>query len=85
VAPDQREEELLSRGWKRQFVADEPRLSEAAALYRSLGMEVLLEPLPTDPPGGECRSCLDAAPGRFRIIYTRVKEEGSVPGKDDLF
>ncbi len=65
-----REEELRAQGWTRQFLADEPRLSEAVELYRSLGLEVHLEPLP--PEGeGECRSCLEADPGRFRVIYTR--------------
>ena len=48
----QREKELEAEGWTRQFVAGEPRLSEASEMYRELGFEVLLEPLPREP---DCR------------------------------
>jgi len=81
---NKREEELAAQGWTRQFVANEPRLSEAVELYESLGMEVLLEPLPADAEEGECRSCLDVAPEQFRIIYTRKSGQASAP-KEDLF
>jgi len=76
-----REEELLAQGWTRQFVADEPRLSEAAELYESIGMEVLLVPLPAEAEQGECRSCMEVAPEQFRIIYTR--RAPGVPSPDD--
>lgn len=79
-----REEELLAQGWTRQFVADEPRLSEAAELYESIGMEVLLAPLPAQAEEGECRSCMDVAPEQFRIIYTRKVAEVS-GSEEDLF
>ena len=39
-----KEEQLKREGWMRQFTTDEPRLSEAVELYRSLGYEVHLEP-----------------------------------------
>jgi hypothetical protein len=52
-------------------------LSESVELYKSLGFEVLLEPLPADPEDEECRTCLEADPDRYRIIYTR-----KVSGKD---
>jgi hypothetical protein len=69
------EEELRRQGWTRQFTADEPRLSEAVELYRSLGLEVHLEPF--SPAGeGECRSCLEANLERFKVIYTRPTRGG---------
>ena len=37
---------LQSEGWTRQFVANEPRLSEAVELYKETGYEVHLEPIP---------------------------------------
>jgi hypothetical protein len=37
-----REEELISLGWEKRFVADEPRLSEMTELYESIGFDVLL-------------------------------------------
>jgi hypothetical protein len=81
----EREEELLAQGWTRQFVANEPRLSEAVEVYESLGMEVLLEPLPAEGEEGECRSCLDAAPEQFRIIYTRKAPDLESTADEDLF
>ena len=70
-----REEELLQKGWKRQSTYDDPRLSEQFELYRSLGFEVLLEPLHLEEAGEGCTACYKAAPGRFRTIYIRKKEE----------
>ena len=77
-----REEELAKEGWERKFVSMEPRLSEMAELYESLGLEVLLEPL---PPKGEalnsgsceasgCTVCFEADRDRYRIIYTRPRK-----------
>ena len=70
-----REAQLLAEGWTRQFMADQPRLGEAVALYRELGFEVRLEPL--DPAACRasqgCAACFQdpEAAGRFRIIFTR--------------
>ncbi|MEJ5378330.1 MAG: hypothetical protein WHX93_17280 [bacterium] len=63
-------------GWTRQFVASEPRLSEAVELYRSLGLEVRLEPVSPGSLEGECLQCLEAAPDRFKVIYTRPVDGG---------
>jgi hypothetical protein len=45
--------ELEKEGWTRQFTVDEPRLSEAVEMYKSLGFEVHLEPM--RKLGGMCR------------------------------
>lgn len=63
--------DLETRGWKRCFVTDEPRLSEAVELYEELGLDVLLVPVPADD--AECTECMTADPDRFRIIYTRER------------
>jgi len=75
-----REEELIAAGWERRFIACEPRLSEMVAMYKEIGFEVLLEPLPSkeemDQSGCEesgCTACFDADPERYRIIFTRQK------------
>ena len=70
-----RDEELRAQGWTRQFLADEPRLSEAVDLYRSLGLEVHLEPLSLAEER-ECQRCLEANPERFKVIYTRPMQGG---------
>lgn len=76
-----REEELVKAGWEKRFVACEPRLSEMADMYREIGFDVHLEPLPAkEDLGAEetsscedkgCTACFDADPERYRIIFTR--------------
>ncbi len=72
-----RQEELEKKGWKRQFTADEPRLSEAVEQYRELGFEVLLESPNSKEMSeectSECTSCLKSSSDRFKTIYTRRK------------
>lgn len=76
-----REKELVAAGWERRFVACEPRLSEMVEMYREIGFEVHLEPLPAkeelekeetsscDKEG--CTACFDVDRERYRIIFTR--------------
>ena len=83
-----REDELIKEGWTRRFVANEPRLSEAVELYRSMGHEVHLEPLQpvdcdsADEKSGECRACFKGFEDQYKIIYTRPKRGESE--EDDL-
>ena len=71
---------LERQGWRRQFVAAEPRLSESVAMYKELGFEVHLEPLPEQekPSNGQmqntetkCRACFEGSEGQYSIIFTR--------------
>jgi hypothetical protein len=78
-----RVKELEKEGWVKQFVASEPRLSEAVNLYTELGFEVHLEPLPkgqecdtcSGPEGHlekeECRICFEGFEDQYKIIFTR--------------
>jgi hypothetical protein len=84
-----REDELIKEGWTRRFVANEPRLSEMVELYRSMGHEVYLGPIPlvdcdsADEESQECRACFKGFEDQYKIIYTRPqkdKDEG-----DDLW
>ncbi|BEQ16350.1 hypothetical protein [Desulfoferula mesophila] len=71
----QREAQLLAEGWVKQFMTNEPRLSEAVVEYSALGFQVHLEPV--DPAAcaaqGGCTACFAApeAAAQFKIIYTR--------------
>jgi hypothetical protein len=71
----EREVQLLAQGWRRQFMANEPRLGEAVATYRELGFQVHLEAV--DPAAcrqsGGCASCFERpeVAEQFKIIYTR--------------
>ncbi|MDX9999900.1 MAG: hypothetical protein RBU30_01255 [Polyangia bacterium] len=56
-------------GWKRCFVAEEPRLSEMVEAYEELGLEVIT--LPVDLDGQACSECMRLTPDRLRVIYTR--------------
>ncbi|MCS7114936.1 MAG: hypothetical protein RMJ15_06685 [Nitrososphaerota archaeon] len=74
-----KEAELKRQGWTRRFVADEPRLSEAVELYKSLGYEVRLEPAAFDEAPEMCRKCLMCRDSdKYKVIYTRPekREEG---------
>lgn len=67
--------ELLAAGWKRCFIADEPRLSEAVETYQEIGYQVRLLPVPLDE--GECTECMRRAPERFKVIYVRRSDSHS--------
>jgi len=69
----QREEKLRRQGWVRQFVTDEPRLSEAVELYSELGYEVHLEQTSFDEVNQICKNCLPADCDRYKTIYIRRK------------
>ena len=70
--------EFLEReGWTRQFIANEPRLSEARNDYEELGFEVLLEPLDPCPQDPSCTTCLLEDSDLIKVIYTRPKENTS--------
>ena len=87
---ESRLEALEREGWTRQFVANEPRLSEAVELYKETGYEVHLEPIPeksnpSDLPmvGSECTTCFEGTEDQYRIIFTRQKKDAI--SDDDLF
>lgn len=71
---DPRQKELEREGWVKQFTADEPRLSEAAELYESLGLEVHLEPVTLDESTEGCQICFEEGE-RHKTISTRPKRE----------
>jgi len=66
-----KEEELKRDGWMRQFTTDEPRLSEAVELYRSLGYEVHLEPSTFNKDNEMCEACIQADCQKYKTIYIR--------------
>ncbi|MEW5761536.1 MAG: hypothetical protein AB1779_12305 [Candidatus Thermoplasmatota archaeon] len=62
-------EELKKEGWIKQFIACEPRLSEAVEIYKELGYEVRLEPV--DLESNECMECYKKEPEKYKTIYIR--------------
>ncbi len=84
-------EALKRNGWTKQFVACEPRLSEAVEMYQQTGFEVHLEPLPkaenaggliVEEAPGECRKCFDGFEDQYKVIFTRPKKDTSNPDDD---
>jgi hypothetical protein len=76
---------LKKEGWTRQFVASEPRLSEAVAIYKESGFEVHLEPLasgseseflPLIDSSDGCAKCFEGFEEQYRIIFTRPGRDG---------
>lgn len=71
-------DKLERQGWIRQFIADEPRLSEAVELYKSLGYEVRLQPITREEMNDECKKCLlYQNRDKYKIIYIRSKRKGA--------
>ena len=68
-----KEEQLKREGWMRQFTTDEPRLSEAVELYRSLGFEVHLEPAVLNEENELCKTCIQVDCQKYKTIYIRRK------------
>jgi len=89
-------EELEKQGWIMQFIANEPRLSEAVALYKELGFDVHLEPLPKGrecdtcagaedrKERGECRVCFEGFEDQYKIIFTRRRKDLPPSSEDQL-
>ena len=84
---------LEKEGWSRQFVASEPRLSEAVEMYREAGFDVHLVPLLEESTREgcaglqdteACRVCFEGSEDLHKVIYTRPKE-GKTESADDLF
>lgn len=65
-----RDRDLARDGWSRRFIGAPPRLQEMADLYRSIGLEVHLEPVTDECLPEGCAGCR-LATSLFRIIYTR--------------
>lgn len=85
---------LEQQDWTKQFVANEPRLSEAVEMYKEAGFEVHLEPLPPQSrqPAEEkceldadCRQCFEGFEDQYKIIFTRPGEDNTDRLEDDLF
>jgi hypothetical protein len=65
---------LERAGWQRQFIACEPRLSEAIELYESLGLEVQLIPVAREDIESGCATCYELEPEKYKAIYTRPRK-----------
>ena len=66
-----REEELAREGWIKKGTWDEPRLSEIAEMYKSLDLEVRLEPFDPDKEP-ECTDCMSRRSADYKTVYTRM-------------
>lgn len=66
-----RRAELEKEGWTKQFISEEPRLSEFVELYESLGLEVRLEPVQPEDLESKCATCFQGESCPYRVIYTR--------------
>jgi hypothetical protein len=66
--------QLEKEGWERKFTIEKDRVNEYVELYKSLNQEVQVEPVVPGEMEG-CAECFKADCTKFRVIYTRVKEE----------
>ncbi len=68
-----KEQELVAKGFEKRTIYDEPRLSEIVEMYEEMGYEVHLEPFDVNLETG-CQECMKLDPTRYKVIYTRAKE-----------
>jgi len=70
-----------SAGWTRRFTARGVRAEEMIQLYRSLGYEVVADPVTSNPPSEACVGCSLPVQLEYRTIYTRRRtaETDSAP------
>ncbi|MFQ5890084.1 MAG: hypothetical protein ACE5JR_08520 [Gemmatimonadota bacterium] len=78
LARTERDAELAGEGWTRRFVASPDRLPEVVELYRTLGLEVRVEPFGLEGFREECGDCV-LARSLFKVIYTRRPATRGVP------
>ena len=67
-------ERLEKQGWKKMTTIDEPRLSEIAAEYKEIGLEVHLEPVVEGELDEECRKCYEGSIDELKTVWTRKKK-----------
>ena len=80
-----REDELLKQGWTRRFFASGSRLQETAEFYKSMALEVHLEPARAEDLA--CSECHPQQPSTtiegWYVIYTRPGEGAGEGSKQD--
>lgn len=76
VDSNSNESELERDGWKREFVASEPRLSEMCELFKSLGREVKITPTveEIEELDETCKACFESTREATFTIWTRKLE-----------
>jgi hypothetical protein len=72
--PKSPEQKLIDGGWEKRATYDDPRLSEMAAMYAEIGLEVHLEPFNAENEKA-CTGCMQMFPEQFKTIYTRQKSK----------
>ena len=85
LARPSREDELRKQGWTKRFSASGARLEESAEFYKSMGLEVLLEPARAEDFA--CPECHPQPPSAtiagYYVIYTRPgRGEAGGPTQD---
>ena len=62
--------------WERRSIIDNDRVSEQVEMYESIGFEVMVKDVdPEQLPKEYCKECFIANPEKYKILYTRKKEE----------
>ncbi len=75
IEGDANEHQLERDGWKREFVASEPRLSEMCELFQSMGREVLVTPTIEEVENLDeaCKACFESTKEATFTIWTKHK------------
>ena len=62
--------------WERRNIIDNDRVSEQVEMYESIGFEVMVKDVdPEQLPEEYCKECFITTPEKYKILYTRKKED----------
>ena len=62
--------------WERRSIIDNDRVSEQVEMYEEIGFEVMVKDVvPDELPEEYCKECFIANPEKYKILYTRKRED----------
>lgn len=62
---------LVADGWVRRHMVDPARAAETRELYKSMGLEVIVQNLTPTDFGPHCQACAVSSCGAYVVVYTR--------------
>jgi len=66
----------ITTDWERRSIIDNDRVIEQVEMYEEIGFEVMVKDVvPDELPEEYCKECFIANPEKYKILYTRKKED----------
>jgi len=66
----------ITTDWERRSIIDNDRVIEQVEMYEEIGFEVMVKDVvPDELPEEYCKECFIANSEKYKILYTRKKED----------